>query len=184
MRSVVDLGLDCIAVYPEGRRYATLPKGAGARHLAFHPSGKFAFLASELGNLVSVYRLNTTGAFEFLSSASTLPAGWKGASTVAAIRVSGDGARVFVTNRGHDSIATFAFDGLRSSLNLLAISPVPGRCPRDLAFLPDERYALATLERSGVLALLSCNHTTGRFETVGQLDDLHRPSSVIALPRS
>lgn len=134
--AVVDLGLDRISVYPQDRHFPTEPKGAGPRHLAYHPSGRIAFLASELGNIVSIYRLAGDGRFEYLSSKSALPEGWRGESAVAAIRVSSDGRRVYVSNRGHDSIATFGFDEKSERLTKLSVMPLSGAFPRDFDFLP------------------------------------------------
>lgn len=179
---VVDLGLDRISVYPQGLHFPAEPSGAGPRHLAYHPSGRFAFLASELGNLVSVYRLAGDGRFGYLSSESTLPKGWKGESAVAAIRVSSDGRRVYVSNRGHDSIAAFGFDLESERLAKLAVTQLSGAFPRDFEFLPDSRVALATLERSGVLVSLRGDSEAGSFSEIGALDGFYRPSSVCIRP--
>ena len=176
--AVVDLGLDRISVYPQALHCSTNPKGAGPRHLAFHPNRGHAFLASELGNLVSVYRLKGGCDFEFASADSTLPEGWKGESAVAAIRVSGDGAKVFVSNRGHDSIAAFSFSEDFDRLELLSISSLPGKLPRDFNFLPSGCLALVTLEGSGRVVSLSCEAETGRMSAVDSLDGFFRPSSV------
>ena len=176
--AVVDLGLDRISVYPQGRHFSSEPRGAGPRHLAFHPSGRYAFLASELGNLVSVYRMKGSCGLEFTSAVSTLPDGWKGESAVAAVRLSGDGTKVFVSNRGHDSIAAFSFSEDSGRLELLSISSLPGELPRDFVFLPGGCLALVTLEGSGRAVSLSCDAETGRMSAVDSLDGFFRPSSV------
>lgn len=181
--AVVDLGLDRISVYPQDRHFPTEPRGAGPRHLAYHPSGGFAFLASELGNLVAVYRLTGNGRFEYLSFESTLSEGWRGESAVAAIRVSSDGRRVYVSNRGHDSIATFDFEEKSERLTKLFVTPLSGAFPRDFDFLPDGRVALATLERSGKLVSLCGDSGTGGFSEIGGLIGFYRPSSVSILSR-
>ena len=176
---VVDLGLDRLSIYPSGRHFPTVPEGAGPRHLVFHPGGGFAFLASELGNLVSCYRFSEERGFEFVSAASTLPAGWKGESAIAAIRMSGDGSRVFVSNRGHDSIAAFDFIASEGRLEPQMFSPLPGSWPRDFAFLAGEDMALVALERSGCVIACRYEEASGRFDPVQRLDGLYRPSSVL-----
>lgn len=176
---VVDLGLDRLSVYPSGRHFQTVPAGAGPRHLVFHPNGRFAFLASELGNLVSCYRIDAYGEFEFVSSVSALSDGWKGESAVAAIRTSKDGSRVFVSNRGHDSIAVFDFIASEGRLVPRMFSLLPGSWPRDFAFLQGDGMALVALERSG--CVISCRYEaeSGRFDLVQRLDGFYRPSSVL-----
>lgn len=177
--AVVDLGLDRISVYPQGHHCSTNPRGAGPRHLAFHPGGRYAFLASELGNLVSDYRLKDGCELEFVSSVSTLPDGWRDESAVAAIRVSGDGTKVFVSNRGHDSITAFSFSVNSNRLERLSISPLPGKLPRDFDLLPSGRFAVVTLEGSGKVVSVSCDAKTGRMTAVDSLDGFFRPSSVL-----
>lgn len=176
---VVDLGLDRLSVYPNGWHSQTVLAGAGPRHLAFHPNGRFAFVASELGNLLSAYRLDEGHLFSLLSSVATLPEGWMGASSAAAVRVSEDGSKVYVSNRGHDSIAAFGFDQSSGMLEPLSFSPMPGKTPRDFVFLLGDRMALAVLEQSGSLVSLSCDSATGRLIPLHRIDGLYRPSSVV-----
>lgn len=67
----VDLGNDTVYTYRLDTRrgtlrqlsYAALRPGAGPRHLTFHPSGRFAYLACEVDNTVVVCRYDpATGA--------------------------------------------------------------------------------------------------------------------------
>lgn len=82
------------------------PAGRGPRHLARHPAHRdIAYLAGEFDNTVTALRL-TGGRFEIAGSASTLPEGFSGENSVAAIFVDAAGT-LYVSNRGHDSLATF-----------------------------------------------------------------------------
>ena len=68
------------------------------------------------------------GALQHLSDHPTVPEDFPGESTVGAIRCVGD--RIYVSNRGHDSVAEFLFaDG---KLQLLRHLPAYGQCPRDI----------------------------------------------------
>lgn len=179
--AVVDLGLDRISIYPQLRHCPTVPRGAGPRHLAFHPNGRFAFLASELGNLVSVYRLSEAWDFEYLSSVSTVPGDWSGESAVAAVRVSEDGSRVLVSNRGHDSIATFRFRPSSGTLEPVSVSRMPGSWPRDFVMLPGGGGLLVALERSGKVVSMAPDASGESLVQVGSLDGFSRPVSIVLL---
>lgn len=130
-----DLGLDKIFVYTKDLIANTdipMPAGCGPRHLVFHDDGKHVFCANELDSTVSVLRYRD-GELKLLSTASTLPEDFMGSNTAGAIRCLGD--RVYVSNRGHDSVAELAFDGV--TLKLLRLIPTQGSCPRDLLVFRD-----------------------------------------------
>src|SRR5262249_38874450 len=89
----------------------TTPKGTGPRHLVFHPSKPIAYVANEQGGSVTVYALDPkAGTLSPLQTVSTLPKEFTGTNACAEIRVHPSGKFLYVSNRGHDSIACFALD--------------------------------------------------------------------------
>jgi 6-phosphogluconolactonase len=175
---VVDLGSDAVLLFdpvtlePHGK-VATRP-GAGPRHLIFHPCGRFAFLVYELGNIITSFRYSS-GVFSPIETLPLLPPDLAGHSQAAAIKMSGDGRRLFATNRGHDSVVTFDFDVDAERLTLAATSPLGGSWPRDFTFLPGERVALACLERSGEVRSFSYDRASGGFSPLPHVFRTHRP---------
>lgn len=85
----------------------TVRPGGGPRHLVPHPAAPVAYLACELDNSLVTLDAATDGSVAARSWASTLPADWFGDSAVGAITIDAARDRLFVTNRGHDSIAVF-----------------------------------------------------------------------------
>jgi 6-phosphogluconolactonase len=84
------------------------PKGTGPRHLVFHPSRPVAYVANEQGGSVTAYAFDEkAGTLRPLQTAPTLPKDFKGANACAEIRVHPTGKFLYVSNRGHDSIAAF-----------------------------------------------------------------------------
>lgn len=89
---ICDLGLDQIVVYrltEDGKlvthRETDLPPGSGPRHLVFHPSRPYAFVANELNNTVAVFSYNErNGELTLLQSLSTLPEGFINVDNTAA----------------------------------------------------------------------------------------------------
>jgi 6-phosphogluconolactonase len=111
---VADLGLDELRVYalaPEtGRltpqaRFSTRP-GAGPRHMVFHPRGRVLYSANELDNTVTVYGYDA-GQLQVQQTLTTLPPGVS-ENAVAHILITPSGRWLYVSNRGHNSIALFA----------------------------------------------------------------------------
>lgn len=152
-----DLGLDRIMAYRldlvAGRLHANTPpwvdvrRGAGPRHLAFHPSGRFAYLINELDNTVCSFAYRD-GVLDPIQTISSLPEGWSGTSLAADIHLSPDGRFVYGSNRGHDSIVIYAVDATRGTLTLLGHESTRGTWPRSFTVDPAGRYLLVANERS------------------------------------
>jgi 6-phosphogluconolactonase len=158
---VADLGMDELFVYAfdssNGRRgahaRANARPGAGPRHLAFHPNGRHVYVANELDCTVSLYDYDAaSGALHARQALDTLPAGAP-ETTVADIHITPAGDRVFVSNRGHDSIAAFDV-GPDGRLEPRAIQPCGGGCPRNFALAPGGRFILVANQNSGGVAVL------------------------------
>ena len=147
----VDLGADRIFAHAPGgvhTRYAA-PPGSGPRHLAFHPNLPIAYLVSELASTLTVLR--TEGAtWRAEAIISTLPSGWTGESLGGAIVVDQHASRLHVTNRGHDSVATFALDP-DGAPRLLRHLPSGGASPRFVLLVGDQ-LLVAHEEGGGVAA--------------------------------
>ena len=133
-------------------RIATTP-GRGPRHLAFHPSGRVVYANEEQSSSVGAYRLDpSSGVLTLLQSLSTLPGvGFQGKNSTGSVRVHPEGKAVYVSNRGHNSIAAFAVDagaGLLSPLGWVPSQPIP----RTLGITMDGRFFFAGSDESGRLS--------------------------------
>jgi 6-phosphogluconolactonase len=148
----VDLGIDQILAYAleeslgEARLAYGAPSGSGPRHLVFHPARARAFLISELESTVTVLETADTS-FRAVGHVSTLPPDFRGESLGGHIGMNASGDRLYVTNRGHDSIATFAVEGDR--LSLLEHVPSGGASPRFFLLLETEKRMLVANEEGG-----------------------------------
>lgn len=156
---VADLGIDQLVIYthaagaliPHGA--GVIHPGAGPRHMAWHPGGTTLYVANELDSTVSVLRFDPqSGILEEQAHLSTLPADAP-ESYVADIHLDAAAERLYVSNRGHNSIAIFhvAPDG---SLSPLAIRSCGGVWPRNFALSPDGRHMVVANQHSNQLAIL------------------------------
>lgn len=156
-----DLGTDRIMRYVRGPSHdddqirladeTALAPGAGPRHLTFHPDRPLAYVLCELDNRLVVFDVETSGRLHLRSSVSTLPVGFTGDSIAAEVALHPDGHRVYVSNRGHDSIATFAIDRPEDPPTLLEHVPSGGRNPRHFAVHPSTRSLLVANQDSDAL---------------------------------
>lgn len=156
----VDLGADAVFLHRIGAGGAIdtqiayrAEAGAGPRHLARHPRLPIAYLVAELANSVTVLRAHADGRFGAIATLSTLPRGFTGASAAAHIAVNRAGTRLYVSNRGHDSIAVFAI-GSEGGLAPLQVVNCGGHWPRLFLLREAAGEMLVANERSGNIARL------------------------------
>ena len=150
-----DLGTDQVLAFAFDAGNATLgppivafdaPPGSGPRHLLLHPNRPgLAYLACELTS--ELILLDVAGpAFVARTMASTLPADAAAGSIVAHIAANAAGDRVYVSNRGDDSIAVFALDD-RGEPRLMEHVGSGGASPRFFLLLEDEKQMVVAHER-------------------------------------
>jgi len=138
--------------------------GAGPRHLAFAPSGSFAYLINELANTVYAYSY-AGGALTELQRITSLPDGFSGSSTGAEIAVSPSGTDVYASNRpqGQDgTIAQFRV-GADGRLTANGHRSTGGRTPRHFAIDPTGRVVLAGNLDSSSVGLMAVDADTGEL---------------------
>lgn len=163
----VDLGMDKILVYDKDLHpvstVAAKP-GNGPRHLAFSDDGKYAYCANELSSTVTVLSY-CDGKLEVLREYSTLPDGFAEENTTAAIRY--QEGYVYISNRGHDSIACFLAEG--EKLTLTDIVSCAGASPRDFHILGE--FLICANEASDNVAVFKI-----QGGTLQQVDQLPLPA--------
>ncbi len=134
---------------------------AGPRHLAFHPTKNFAFTSDESGSSVTAYQVDPQTGLKPLQTLSTLPAGFTGGNSTAEVKVHPNGKFVWVSNRGHDSLAGFSID---DAGKLTAIGQTPTeKTPRSFDIAPSGQFVFGAGEGSGKLAFYKCHPETGKL---------------------
>jgi 6-phosphogluconolactonase len=139
--------------------------GGGPRHLAFHPNDKFLYVANEMLSSVTVFGWDRwRGLMTELQTISTLPADFKGESTAAEIRIHPLNMHLYVSNRGHDSIASFEI-GRDGKLTFVDTTPSGGHTPRNFDFDPTGKWLLVAHQDSGNITVFELNHRGGLKKT-------------------
>jgi 6-phosphogluconolactonase len=172
-----DLGADRVFVYrldghslrPVEGGDAVMRPGAGPRHIAFHPTLPLVFVANELDSTVATLRFDSTrGALSPQGTVSTLPAGWTGTNYPADIHVAVSGRTVYVSNRGHNSIAVFSVAESTGALVLEQVVSTEGDWPRNFSLDPCGRWLLVANQRSNSVIVFERNPGNGRLTPTPQ----------------
>ena len=151
--------------------------GAGPRQITFSPDGRWVFVINELDSTVSSWRWQAGGATPLTPVAveSTLPPGWRGTNSGAAIATHPSGQWLYASNRGHDSIAQIAVNGATGELKLVDVTPSGGHTPRGFGLDPQGRFLVTAHQDSNTLRTLAVDERTGRLA-------LTRYSAIVSKP--
>ncbi len=187
--AAADLGLDKVLVYrfdaSKGTLTANEPPsasvapGAGPRHFAFHPSGKYAYLINELANTVTAFSYNAEqGTLKEIQTITTLPADFKDKSYTAEVVCHPSGKFLYCSNRGHDSLAIFTIDSETGKLTAVGHEPTQGKTPRNFAIDPTGTYVLAANQGSDTSVVFRIDPKTGKLTATDQKVEVPAPVCV------
>src|SRR5215472_14949616 len=154
---IAELGLDRVysyrfdaarrAISPYAPPFVGTSPGSGPRHLALHPTGKFLYANHETSSTVAVFE-REGGILKEIQTISTLPPDFKGKNTTAEIQVDWAGKFLYVSNRGHDSVAVFAVESGSGRITPVEYVSTQGRTPRNFSLDPTGTYLFAANENS------------------------------------
>lgn len=174
------------ALTPNAVPHLATVAGAGPRHLAFHPNGRFVYLIDENSSTMTLLTLDATaGTLSEVQTVSTLPAGYSGpANTGAEVWVHPGGAWLFGSNRGDDSIAVFALDPATGRMTPKAFPKSGGTTPRDFTLDPTGTFLYAANQGTGNVVPFRFDASSGTLTPVSTPVSVTSASfvGVVALP--
>jgi len=182
---VADLGLDQVLSYkvagltPNDPPYIKIAQGAGPRHLAFTPNGRYAYVMTEMTASVVAFRYEG-GKFEELQ---TLPTAEPADNISGAeIAVHPNGKFVYSSTRGANTIAVFAIDADKGTLTPVERIPSGGKTPRNFAIDPTGAYLFAANQDSDNVVVFRIDTKTGKLSPTGDILDAFAPVCIIFVP--
>jgi 6-phosphogluconolactonase len=189
---VPDLGLDKVLAYRFDGATGTLtpanlgplstPRGSGPRHIAFHSSGKWAYVINELDSTVLALGYDAkAGTITKLETVSTLPAGGFDGNITGEIVVHPNGEFLYASNRGHDSIAAFEINQ-QGRLKLIGHCAAGGRTPRNFNIDHSGRFLLSANLDSDSVTVLRIDPSSGKLSRTAQGIKVPQPYCIDFVP--
>lgn len=165
-----DLGIDAIVIYrydaklntitPHGK--AEVQRGAGPRHIIFHPNLAVGYVMNELDSTITLLKADKElGTLEAGQTVSALPSGFNGYNDTADIHLDPSGRYLYGSNRGHNSIAVFTVDQVSGELSLVQHIDCGGETPRNFVISPDGLHLLAANQKTGNVVVFSIDADSG-----------------------
>lgn len=191
---VNDLGNDNIVIFPVDPLTARLGKpslnpnrtpGAGPRHIAFHPNGRWAYSIDELASRIDQYLWNSTRGSTVQDaearltdaghSISTLDASYHGANTAAEIAVAPSGNFLYASNRGEDSLIVCSINSANGAPTVIQRISCGGKAPRHFTLDPTAHWLLCGNQDSASVTVFARDASNGRLSGPAQTLPLEAP---------
>jgi 6-phosphogluconolactonase len=189
-----DLGLDQVLIYrldaakgtitPNDPPSTSVAPGAGPRHFAFHPTGRFAYVINEILCTVTAFAFDgERGTLKEIQTITTLPHEVKEGYSTAEVQVHPSGKFLYGSNRGHDSLAIFSIDPATGKLTAVGHQATGGKTPRNFGIDPTGQFLLAENQNSDTIVVFRIDGKTGELKPTGHKVDVPSPVCVKFLQR-
>ncbi|EDQ85330.1 uncharacterized protein MONBRDRAFT_29450 [Monosiga brevicollis MX1] len=200
---VPDLGLDVIKIFTYDNATGCLktaqtaapgPAGSthGPRYVHFHPELNIMYVVNELSSTVSVFDYDREAAAQlaanpsadvtiltFKQSIPTVPEAFpRSLNTCGRICLDPSGQYVVVSNRGHNSIATFKADASTGMLKQPEFFHTRGRTPRHFQFDATGHWLVVANQDTDTITVFRFNREEGVLEFTGHTYDVPSPNFV------
>lgn len=190
---VCDLGLDKLMVYryDAGRGKLTsndppsaaVAPGAGPRHFAFHPNGRYGYVTNELDMTVTAFAYDPdAGTLRKLETVASIPGAPKPTDSTAEIEVHPSGRFVYNSNRGHDTIATYAVDPKTGELTRKGEQGNDVKVPRHFTIDPAGKYLLVANQDGDSVVVFAIDAQTGAVTPTDTKVEVPMPVCVVLMP--
>lgn len=169
-----DAGQDKVHMYKVDRKkgtvtqndppYLAMPALSAPRHIHIAPDNTVAFVNGERDMTVNLVKLDVAGnKFEVIQSLSTLRESEKVESgySTAECRIHPNGKLVYVSNRGHNTIAALKYDA--ASMKLSRAGHITGdiTIPRNFNISPCGKWMLIASQDGGKVGVYVIDEATG-----------------------
>lgn len=176
---IVDKGRDAVNTYevePDSGRLRQIAElrtrpGSCARHIVFHPNRRFAYVNTEyIGTVLSCRWDPEKGTLETFQILPTIPEDYvENYSLSSEIAIHPSGKFLYVSNRGHDSLAIYRIDEETGKLTVLGWQKTLGTIPRFFAIEPGGRYLYICNQGDGAILSFRIDEETGMLKFTGQI---------------
>ncbi|HEY8293140.1 MAG TPA: lactonase family protein, partial [Thermomicrobiales bacterium] len=192
---LVDLGIDKTLVYRLDPATGTLnahtittdsgateqscgqaAPGAGPRHIAFHPTNRYAYVINELGSTIDAFAWDATrGTLAHFQTISLRPPDFTGTSSGAEIVVHPSGRFLYGSVRGYNGIAIFVIDPTSGELTARGHEPTGGKNPRSFTLDPTGTFLLVANQDSDNVVTFRLDQTSGALSATGNIAQVPTP---------
>ena len=142
--------------------------GAGPRHLALHPNGRFLYLITETTDTIGAYAIDQpTATLTELQFVNALPADFKEQPAAADLHVTPDGRFLYGSERRTSTLAGYRIDPEKGTLSPIGHFPTE-KTPRGFAIDPRGRFLLSVGLDSNAMTVYRIDPQSGALTDLKQ----------------
>jgi 6-phosphogluconolactonase len=180
---IYDFDTDSGALSEGKQPYVQVSSGAGPRHVAFHPGGRFFYVVNSFDATLSAFSYDVeTGLCSIVQTISVHPENFAGKKNISHAMVAPGGRHLYCSHRTHGSIAVFAINQQTGELKLASRHESLGARPRDFAFDASGRMMLVTNQNSNTVISFHVNTDSGALKPTGKQIVVYSPNCVVFGP--
>src|SRR5215467_4213356 len=150
--------------------------GAGPRHMALHPSGRFLYLITETTDAIGAYAIDPgTGTLTELQFVNAMPADFKEQPAAADLHVTPDGRFLYGSERKTSTLAGYRIDPEKGTLSPIGHSPTE-KTPRGFNIDPRGRFLLSVGLDSNTMTVCRIDPQSGSLTSLKQYSMGEQPN--------
>ena len=153
---------------PNGPSEVHTKPGAGPRHMALHPSGRFLYLITETTDTIGANAIDpASGTLKELQFVDALPADFKEQPAAADLHVSPDGRFLYGSERKTSTLAGYRIDPEKGTLSPIGHFPTE-KMPRGFNIDPRGRFLLSVELDSNTMTVYRIDPQSGALTSLKQ----------------
>jgi len=153
--------------------------GAGPRHIAFHPTRAVAWILNELDSTITSCRWDGRwGILMLFEVTSALPGDFTGDNQTAEIEFVAASRTLYLSNRGHDSVAMFRVNRTTGMPRSIGWKPIGGKDPRLFVLDPGGRSLYVANLSSDTIRCFHMDERTGALSTTHEILKAPSPCAI------
>lgn len=170
---IADLGNDKIWIYnfdPEtgslrlnSQAYVALSNGSGPRHFTLSANNKFAYSINEINSSVSVFSVSKEGGLKRIQNIPSLPDDFTEKNSAADIHIHPSGKFLYISNRGHNTIASYKIDKNSGTLKNIEYAPTFGKTPRNFTISKNGKFLYVANQDSNNISIFNIDPRNGKL---------------------
>lgn len=190
--ATADLGIDKVQIFRldtnAGKLIlvdeASVAPGAGPRHVAFHPNGRYLYVINELAATITVFAYNDGKVGNEIQTIGTVPGDFPPHKSTAEIMVHPSGKFLYGSNRkfeNHplaDAIVGYSIDQSTGRLTLVAHATKDIRFPRHFNLEPTGTWLYACNQKGDSIVQHAIDQRTGELTPTGHIAQVPIPVSM------
>jgi len=150
--------------------------GAGPRHLALHPNGRFLYLITETTDTIGAYAIDpATGTLTELQFVDALPADFKEQPAAADLHVTPDGQFLYGSERKTSTLAGYRIDPEKGTLSPIGHFPTE-KTPRGFNIDPRGRFLFSVGLDSNAMTVYRIDPQSGALTNLKQYSMGQQPN--------